>query len=110
MTATFQAQVDQNQYLVTGGRTIDAIVTVTAAGGAGGYAATGTTAAQVIMVDCSRSMGYPPTKLLAARKATAAAIDALRDGVPFAVIAGTSRTRMVYPPVPGMIPATAASR
>ena len=43
----------------------------------------------VIMVDCSGSMDYPPTKMRNARDATAAAIDTLRDGVAFAVIAGT---------------------
>ncbi|CAM5261594.1 hypothetical protein SALBM135S_04636 [Streptomyces alboniger] len=35
------------------------------------------------MVDCSGSMDYPPTKMRGARDATAAAIDALRDGVRF---------------------------
>jgi len=61
-------------------------------------------AAEVIIVDCSGSMDWPSTKLTAAKQATAAAIDALRDGVLFAVIAGTpqpppssSRTRAAWP-------------
>lgn len=49
------------------------------------------------MVDCSGSMDYPPTKMRNARDATAAAIDALRDGVHFAVIGGTHVAKEVYP-------------
>lgn len=51
----------------------------------------------VIMVDCSGSMDYPPTKMRNARDATAAAIDTLRDGVTFAVVAGTHQAKEVYP-------------
>src|SRR5947199_1486867 len=35
--------------------------------------------------------------MLSAKQASAAAVDALRDGVSFAVVAGTDRARMVYP-------------
>lgn len=49
------------------------------------------------MVDCSGSMDYPPTKMRNARDATAAAIDTLRDGVAFAVVAGTHVASEVYP-------------
>jgi hypothetical protein len=55
-------------------------------------------------------MDYPRGKMIAARQATAAAIDALRDGVAFAVIAGTDQARLVYPQQPGLIPADARSR
>ncbi|WP_435844421.1 vWA domain-containing protein [Streptomyces hygroscopicus] len=54
-------------------------------------------AAVVIMVDCSGSMGYPPTKMRHARDATAAAIDTVRDGVAFAVVAGTHKAVEVFP-------------
>jgi hypothetical protein len=49
------------------------------------------------MVDCSGSMDYPPTKMRNARDATAAAIDTIRDGVAFAVVAGTHQAREVFP-------------
>jgi hypothetical protein len=62
------------------------------------------------MVDCSGSMDYPPTKMSAARQATEAAIDAIRDGVPFAVVAGTHVARMVFPGTEYLVPADAASR
>ncbi|OEJ96243.1 vWA domain-containing protein [Streptomyces thermolilacinus] len=55
------------------------------------------TAAVVLMVDCSGSMEYPPTKMRHVRDATAAALDTLRDGVCFAVVAGTHVAREVYP-------------
>ncbi|MBT8227642.1 MAG: VWA domain-containing protein [Dactylosporangium sp.] len=58
--------------------------------------------AEVILLDCSGSMSMPPTKLIAARTAAAAAINVLRDGTLFAVIAGTHIARQVYPPVPGL--------
>ena len=120
MTQTgFTAEVYQNEFLPAGGRVVDAVVTVSAGGAvtvpAGQQApAPGEhrppSAAQVIIVDTSGSMAYPPTKLANAQKATGAAIDVLRDGVPFAVVAGDSMARMVYPIHTGMEPAGAASR
>ncbi|GGZ78397.1 VWA domain-containing protein [Streptomyces echinoruber] len=99
--------VYQNEFLPEGGRTVDAIVTVTATGGGTTGSAVTTprlhapgrapSAAVVIMVDCSGSMDYPPAKMRHAREATAAAIDVLRDGVRFAVVAGTHQAQEVYP-------------
>lgn len=103
----FSVDVYQNEYLPEGGREVSAIVTVSATGGgtigsAVGaprlYAAgQGPDAAVAIMVDCSGSMDYPPTKMRNAREATSAAIDTLRDGVHFAVIGGTHVAKEVYP-------------
>ncbi|MET8248482.1 VWA domain-containing protein [Streptomyces sp. NPDC005202] len=103
----FSMDVYQNEYLPEGGREVNAIVTVTATGGGtiGGAVAAphlyapggGPSAAVALMVDCSGSMDYPPTKMRNARDATAAAIDTLRDGVHFAVIGGTHVAKEVYP-------------
>ncbi|MFH8405038.1 VWA domain-containing protein [Streptomyces sp. NPDC018019] len=115
----FSAEVYQNAYLPEDGREVNAIVTVTATGGgtSGGLPlfAAGTDAGAlgaargrggagaarhagvVIMLDCSGSMDYPPTKMRNARDATAAAIDTVRDGVAFAVVAGTHQAAEVYP-------------
>ncbi|MET7618176.1 VWA domain-containing protein [Streptomyces sp. NPDC005408] len=107
----FSVDVYQNEYLPEGGREVNAIVTVTSTGGgtSGGAPLTGASpspsaipgqapsAAVVIMVDCSGSMDYPPTKMRNARDATAAAIDTLRDGVAFAVVAGTHLATEVFP-------------
>ncbi|WP_317443392.1 VWA domain-containing protein [Streptomyces collinus] len=103
----FSVDVYQNEYLPEGGREVNAIVTVTATGGGtvGSAVAAphlyapgqGPSAAVAIMVDCSGSMDYPPTKMRNARDATAAAVDTLRDGVHFAVIGGTHVAKEVYP-------------
>lgn len=119
----FSVDVYQNEYLPEGGREVNAIVTVTSTGGGttggmplpapvaapGQYGRGGDARAQdapgggpadaavVIMVDCSGSMDYPPTKMRHARDATAAAIDTVRDGVAFAVIAGTHKAVEVFP-------------
>jgi hypothetical protein len=108
----FTAEVYQNEYLPEGGRLVDAVVTVTAASGQGhiGRTSEAATSAAVIIVDTSGSMAYPPTKLANAKKATLAAIEALHDGVPFAIVSGDSMARMVYPPREGMEPASAHSR
>jgi hypothetical protein len=107
----FSVDVYQNEYLPEGGREVNAIVTVTSTGGGttGGAPLRGASASAaavpgqvpaagvVIMVDCSGSMEYPATKLRNAREATAAAVATLRDGVAFAVVAGTHKALEVYP-------------
>ncbi|MFJ9809981.1 VWA domain-containing protein [Streptomyces sp. NPDC101158] len=99
----FSVDVYQNEYLPEGGRDVNAIVTVTSTGGGTGgtratpLPATGGSAAVVLMLDCSGSMDYPGAKMRGAREATAAAIDTLRDGTSFAVVAGTHVAKEVYP-------------
>ncbi|PYC74037.1 hypothetical protein C7C46_24850 [Streptomyces tateyamensis] len=104
----FTADIFQNEYLAEGAREVNAIVTVTATGGgttggrplglgADAGPGAGQQPAVVIMVDCSGSMDYPPTKMRNARDATAVAIDSIRDGAAFAVVAGTHEAREVYP-------------
>jgi Ca-activated chloride channel family protein len=89
--------VHQNEYLAPADTEMHAVLAVTAHGL--GTAANGTApeAAEVIAIDCSGSMAYPPTKIAAARRATAAAIDALRDGVHFAVIKGQHTATLAFP-------------
>jgi hypothetical protein len=55
-------------------------------------------------------MDYPPTKMRGARDATSAAIDALRDGTSFAVIAGTHVANEIYPGNGGLAVAGPATR
>ncbi|GGS45768.1 vWA domain-containing protein [Streptomyces cinerochromogenes] len=102
----FSVDVYQNEYLPEGGSEVNAVVTVTATGGGTIGSAVSApvhapgrqpSAAVAIMVDCSGSMDYPPAKMRGARDATAAAIDALRDGTRFAVIGGTHVAKEVYP-------------
>jgi hypothetical protein len=109
MVADFQLEVYQNEYLPEGAREVNAIVTVTAAG-VPSAAAGSTAAAEVIIIDCSGSMHVPPTKLSSAKAATIAAIDTLRDGVAFAIVAGTDTARVIYPLRIGMVEANAQTR
>ena len=79
--------VFQNEFLPTGAREAHAVISISS-----------TTAVEVgsgvpemavvILLDCSGSMGKPWGKLRAARRATEAAVDGLRDGTWFAVVRG----------------------
>ena len=93
----FTVDVFQNEYLPGGAREVNAIVTVTSAGSVADGPASPPSAAEIIIVDCSGSMGYPRAKLIKARHATAAAIDVIRDGTAFAVVAGAGRAWPLYP-------------
>lgn len=106
----FAIEVYQNEYLPQGSTEVNAIVTVTATGGAPAAASSAGAAAEVIIVDCSGSMHVPRTKLSSAKQATAAAIDTLRDGVEFAVVAGTDEARLVFPYQHGMVVSSPQTR
>src|ERR1700722_18760704 len=99
----FTVQIDQNPYLPVGGRDVSAVVTVTAdaepdaGGGEPSWQGSADGSAEIIIVDCSGSMDFPPEKILAARAATSAAVDVIRDGARFAIIAGTNIAWPVYP-------------
>jgi hypothetical protein len=94
----FEIQVSQNKYRSPTDTGMAAVLTVTSHGhDAAASVAAPVDAAVVILVDCSGSMAYPPLKMSAAQKATAAAIEAVRDGTRFAIVAGTDTARMVYP-------------
>ena len=104
----FDVDIFQNEFLADGAREVNAIVTVTATGGgtsggrplptdAGPQGEAAPSSAVVIMVDCSGSMEYPASKMRGARDATAAAVDTVRDGIAFAVVAGTHEAKEVYP-------------
>jgi len=94
-------EISQNRFLAVTERQLHAALKITARARprAGEPAASGHPPglAEVIVIDCSGSMGNPPTKMAAARRATAAAIEALPDGVGFAIVEGTHEARLVYP-------------
>jgi hypothetical protein len=99
----FTVEVSQNEYLPEGGDDVNAIVTVvspdtgsSAVGSSEGAPADGGVA-EIIIIDCSGSMRSPQTKIAEARAATAAVVDVIRDGVAFAVVAGTHEARPVFP-------------
>jgi hypothetical protein len=105
---TFRVDVSQNEYLPGGGTDVNAIVTVEAGGGSPTVAPE---AAEIVIIDVSGSMGYPRrSKIEAARDATIKAIECIREGVWFAVIAGTDQAREVYPGGGQLVRAGAESR
>ena len=96
----FTVDIDQNPYLPVGGamsaRSSPSPRTRRAAGPAAVAPDGGS--AEIVIIDCSGSMDYPPAKIAEARAATAAAVDVIRDGTWFAIVAGTSTAWPVYPP------------
>ena len=92
---TLDLQVYQNPYLPRGATEVSAIISVSAGAGQGHMT---DEMMEVFLLDCSASMTDPPSKLAAVREATSKAIDRLRDGTYFAVVAGRRSARVVYPP------------
>jgi hypothetical protein len=91
----FSLEVAQNELLAEGATSIDAVVSISATGS---RPASEGDAAEVLIVDTSGSMNDPPDRMWAARLAAAQAVESIRDGVRFAVVAGTDRATTVYPP------------
>lgn len=100
---TVTLDIDQNPCLPRGGTEMTAVLTVTVSG----TAALDAPAAEVIIVDTSGSM--TGRKIVAAHQAARAAVDTLRDGTLFAVIAGTSTADQIYP-AHGLATASARTR
>jgi von Willebrand factor type A C-terminal domain/von Willebrand factor type A domain len=106
----FTVEISQNEYLPEGGDDVNAIATVTSRDAAGAARVADTGSAEIIIIDCSGSMKSPRTKIAEARAATAAAVDVIRDGVAFAVVAGTDQAQPIYPPDGSLAVAGAATR
>jgi von Willebrand factor type A C-terminal domain/von Willebrand factor type A domain len=106
---TFTLECFQNEFLPVGAGEVNAVPTFTAitADGEQAPAAPGR-AAEVIIIDTSGSMGG--SKLRQAKQATSAAIDCIRDGTQFAVIAGDHGAHVIYPTSPGLAEANADTR
>jgi hypothetical protein len=110
MTApyTFEIDVNQNEYLPAGGEIMDAVVSVRCGFDPGAATGPALSAAQVIVLDASASMSG--TKIAEAKRATGIALDTLRDGVSFAIVAGATTAWMVYPKTEKLEIASARTR
>jgi len=108
-TPEFHGAVHQNLYLAEGGREVHAVITVDAQGDAA-VQNTSPQAAEVLILDCSGSMGSPAEKIIQAKEAARAAIDELPDGVWFALIAGSVGARMLWPAQPHLVLADPETR
>lgn len=102
----FRVEVDQNRFLPLGGREVHAVVSVTSAGSA--VVGSDVRATELIIIDTSGSM-YGE-KINAAKQAARAAVEALRDGVRFAVIAGHRQAEMIYPAHEGLATVDTSTR
>lgn len=89
------AETHQNEFLPAGGRTVDAVITVTGSGADGDRAASRGDVAEVILIDVSTSMSGQ--KLRAAKDAATAAVERLPDGVAFGIVAGNSGAWLAFP-------------
>src|SRR5262245_41492307 len=96
--APFSAETFQNQFLAAGADVVDAVVTVAAADNpaAGAPMTRAQDRAEIVVVDCSGSMGSG-RKIEAAKPAASAAVDAVEDGVAFAIIAGDHEAKLLWP-------------
>lgn len=96
--ADFTAEAFQNEFLPDGGTDVHAIVRVSSSGAsAGGSAPTAGSgsAAEVILIDTSGSMGRRGVQ--AAGQAARAALNEMVDGTLFAVVSGSGTAQIVYP-------------
>jgi von Willebrand factor type A C-terminal domain/von Willebrand factor type A domain len=112
----FTIDIHQNEYLPDGGQDVHAVITVTSSGSApaAGSAlpalapaatdpAPATAArpapdcAQIIIIDCSGSMNMPDGKMKEVMGAAAAAVNMIRDGVSFSIVAGNERALPLFP-------------
>ncbi|WP_280382475.1 vWA domain-containing protein [Nocardia wallacei] len=87
--------VDHNPYLAAGAGTLDAVVTV-ATGAGFAVAAAPSERVEIIVIDCSGSMGAGD-RFDGARRATLAALDEMPDGTLFAIVKGTHEGEVVFP-------------
>jgi hypothetical protein len=111
LTAGFTVGVDNNPHRLPSDRELHVVITVSAHSVTGkAPAATAPEVAEVIIFDTSGSMHHPYDKLPAAKRATQAAVGALRDGAHFAVVAGTDKAQMVYPAGHSLAVASASTK
>ena len=96
-------EVFQNPYLPRAGTTVDALVAVSAEGLVERAHGVAPERAEVILVDCSGSMGKPWRKIRNVRMATAAAVQALPDGTWFAIVRANHAAEVVYPRRGGLV-------
>ncbi|MDN5795919.1 MAG: VWA domain-containing protein [Intrasporangium sp.] len=105
--ADFTAEVFQNEFLPAGGTDVHGIVRITSAGAAAGSTVSGPagstasppradgSAAEVILIDTSGSMGRRGVQQ--AGVAATAALKEITDGTLFAVVSGNGTAQIVYP-------------
>jgi hypothetical protein len=106
--ASFTLDVHENEYLRPAESTISAVISINSEIH---RESTGRPEmVEVVLLDCSASMGYPWDKILHARQATQAAVAGLPDGVWFAVVRGAESAEVAYPRRGGLVQASDRTR
>jgi hypothetical protein len=104
----FSLEVFQNEYVPAQATTMDAVVSVTGHPSARVEAAD---AAEVLIIDTSGSMYAPPSRIRSAVQAAGLAVDRIRDGARFGIVAGNHDASVVFPPWgTGLVVADPSSR
>jgi von Willebrand factor type A C-terminal domain/von Willebrand factor type A domain len=106
--ASFTLDVHENEYLRPGESTISAVISISSE--IHRESTDRPEMVEVILLDCSASMGYPWDKIVNARRATQAAVAGLSDGVWFAVIRGAESAEVAYPRRGGLVRASDRTR
>ena len=106
--ASFTLDVHENEYLRPGQSTISAVISVSSE--INQESTTRPEMVEVILLDCSASMGHPWDKILHARRATQAAVMGLPDDVWFAVVRGAESAEVAYPARGGLVRASDRTR
>ncbi|MDT0441477.1 VWA domain-containing protein [Streptomyces johnsoniae] len=104
---------ERDQYAHADDRAVGVLVGVTVSGLAAVAGPPPEHRSEVIVIDCSGSMARPSLhKIAVARRAAAAAVAALPEGVHFALVKGTGTAQVVYPwhEPRGTVPVTARTR
>ncbi|MDL5158918.1 vWA domain-containing protein [Actinomycetospora termitidis] len=105
-----RGRVHQTLHLARDAEEVHAIVSVDAEGAGTAVPDDTPEAAEVIVIDTSTSTTHPAGTDRAIAEAATAAVREMRDGVHFAVLAGTDVVRRVWPTDGGLVPADATSR
>jgi hypothetical protein len=106
--ASFALDVHENEYLRPAESTVSAVISITSE--IHRESTDRPEMVEVILLDCSASMGHPWDKILNARRATQAAVASLPDGVWFAVVRGAESAEVAYPHRSGLVQASDRTR
>ena len=106
--ASLSLDVHENEYLGPGGSTVCAVISISSQ--IHQESTSRPEMVEVILLECSASMGHPWDKILNTRRATQAAIAGLPDGVWFAIVRGAESAGVAYPRRGGLVQASDRTR
>jgi hypothetical protein len=106
--ASFTLDVHENEFLSPGESLISAVISVSSRIPL--ESTSRPEMVEVMLLDCSASMGHPWDKIRYARRAAQAAVAGLPDGIWFAVVRGAESAEVAYPRRGGLVRASDRTR